>query len=705
MQLGGTMGGLSTNESISNNDRSKDVGAPKTSDAGQTAGYLARLDKDDLIKMIKTMLGGGIAIGFHGKRTAQEISRKVRPRITRRIAELHVGTPEAQSKNLLVEGENLQAMVTLYKYRGQVDLIVTDPPYNTGQYFRYNDKWDTDPNDPDLGNLVRLEDASRHTKWMKAMMPRLQMMKAMLKPQGVIAICIDDNELFHLGMMMDELFGEENRIAVINWQKSYAPKNDSKHVSTATEYVLVYAREKTLAKTGLTPRTDGNNAKYSNPDKDPHGKWRSGDPTRREARDHDKYGFQSPFTGAIHYPGATSWRLPKEKVREALEMWGSEYVEKDINDGRAMALVIKGATIPKAAAATKQNLDHFPVIEMNDTAENKTNLKALKAAENIRDHKVWPLLYFGGKGKGRPNLKRYLSQVQKGMVPLTYWADEEYEEPLVLGTQSWDHEESGHSQSGINELNVIVGKGHQFDTVKPLKLMKKIIQLWCPSNGLVMDPYAGSGTTGHAVLELNQEAGTDRRFILIEQGRPDNGDKYAKTLTHTRLKRAILGLRADKSGRVMKTAKPIGGGFEFRSLTNQIDAKAVLSMRRDELIDVVITSHWEMGRRNSPNLIRVEDPAFSYLVGRNERGEGYFIIWPGDGPVGQLDIETYRTVLEEGKKANLKPPYHVYARYEVYQSKNVFFYKIPDKILAHLGLNENSDRFNEPEEATADGSN
>lgn len=85
-------------------------------------------------------------------------------------------------------------MVTLYKERGQVDLILTDPPYNTGQTFRYNDKWDEDPNDPDLGQVVKLEDGSRHTKWMKAMLPRLHMMHAMLKPSGVIAICIDDND-------------------------------------------------------------------------------------------------------------------------------------------------------------------------------------------------------------------------------------------------------------------------------------------------------------------------------------------------------------------------------------------------------------------------------------------------------------------------------------------------------------------------------
>jgi adenine-specific DNA-methyltransferase len=117
----------------------------------QEADPLERLDREDLIKLVKAMLNNGVALTFHGKRSAMEISRRVRPRVMRREPKLHVGDPEEQSKNLLIEGENLQAMVTLYKYRGEVDLIVTDPPYNTGQQFRYNDKWDEDPNDPDLG--------------------------------------------------------------------------------------------------------------------------------------------------------------------------------------------------------------------------------------------------------------------------------------------------------------------------------------------------------------------------------------------------------------------------------------------------------------------------------------------------------------------------------------------------------------------------
>ena len=121
-------------------------------------------------------------------------------------------------------------------------------------------------------------------------------------------------------------------------------------------------------------------------------------------------------------------------------------------------------------------------------------------------------------------------------------------------------------------------------------------------------------------------------------------------------------------------------------------------MRKDELIDVVITSHWENDRRGGSGLIRIEDGEYKYLVGRNEENEGYFLIWNGEDKIGQLDTESYSIIIKEGKKAGLKQPYHVYARYEIYQSKHVIFYKIPDKILAHLGLNENSDRYNEDEE-------
>ena len=125
---------------------------------------LELLDRDDLMRLVSTLMNGGIVLNFHGKRVAQEIDKKVRPRQTLIRKEFSVGRPEEQARNMIIEGENLQAMVTLYKERGQVDLILTDPPYNTGGQFRYNDKWDSDPNDPDLGQVVAVDElgGARH---------------------------------------------------------------------------------------------------------------------------------------------------------------------------------------------------------------------------------------------------------------------------------------------------------------------------------------------------------------------------------------------------------------------------------------------------------------------------------------------------------------------------------------------------------------
>lgn len=654
---------------------------------------LELMSKEELLDFAKKMVNGGITLSFNGKRTAQVIERKVMPRIIKINKKLSFNVENSMGKNILVDGENLQAMVTLYKYKGQIDLIITDPPYNTGKDFRYNDKWDTDPNDPDLGEVVTIEDGSRHTKWMKFMLPRIQMMRAMLKSNGVLAICIDEREFFHLGMLLNEVFGEENRVGIINWQKSYAPKNDSTHLSSATEYILVYAKNKEQTKTGLLGRTEQMNAKYKNPDNDPEGLWRDDNPVARTKSDKDRYAIQSPFTGALHYPGTGSWRNTKRNMKSFLEAWGSKYVEKDLGEGRPKALVIKGATIPHVPE--DQNLDNNPVVTL-ECEKNEIVTKAEQKAIKIRNTKTMPELYFLRNGYGRPAIKRYLKYVKQGKVPLTFWADEDYDEIFELDCQSWTYEESGHSQTGIKELDYIMGKGHDFQTVKPLKLIEKIIQLWCPSNGIVFDPFAGSGTTGHAVLELNELSGTRRNFILIEKGEDD--DRYAKTLTRERIKRAITGERVNKAGELQILEQSISNGFEYWELDKKVDAKAILEMKRDELIDIIITTHWEDDRRRATSVIDRIDKDYKYLVGHNILNEGFFIIWNGEDSVGELNQKTYMELLEEAKKEGVKFPFHVYARYQVYQTPKVKFYQIPDKVLMHLGLNENSDRYNNQEE-------
>lgn len=635
------------------------------------------MTRDELLDYVLGQHEEGIRITFAGKNAAKRIARKVQPRASRRVASLSVGTEEEQAQNLIVEGENLQALVTLYKHRGQVDLILTDPPYNTGNDFRYNDRWDDDPNDPDLGQLVSEDDGARHTKWMKFMLPRLRVMKDMLKPTGVLAICIDHRELFRLGQMLDEVFGEDNRIGIINWQKSYAPRNDNKHLSTATEYILVYAKDVDVAKTGLLDRTESMDSRYKGQDDDLR-PWASDNPTAGSAATHAGmvYAIQSPFTGQLHYPAeGRCWANEKRFMRGWLEEWGSPYVEKDLGDAKAKALVLKGARITCS--------DGPPIPDPTDPVVKR----ASKRAREVYEARLWPRLYFTDGGEGGPRLKRYLEDIKKGVVATTYWSDEDYEEPFVSGPVSWDHEQSGHTQAGIRELDAIVGKGHGFQTVKPLKLFTKIIQLWCPPGGLVIDPFAGSGTTGHAVLMLNAVAGSKRRFILVEQGRPERGDAYARSLTAERLRRVIDGQWANGH------RTPLGGGFRFCSLQKKVDARALLGMERDEMTDTVIASHFDANRRGGPGLVIMTHEGYDYLVAKNGDEEGFYLVWDGSGEPPVFDENVYDAVVAEALRAGLKPTYHVYARFNFYQADDVRFYQIPDQILLDFGLNVN-DSFN-----------
>ncbi|WP_147942689.1 site-specific DNA-methyltransferase [Microbispora sp. CSR-4] len=639
---------------------------------------LDELTRAELIELIQAQQEAGIRISFPGKSNARKIGRKVRPRVLRELKTYGFGPETERAKNLVVEGDNLQTMATLYKERGQVDLIIADPPYNTGRDFRYNDRWDTDPNDPGLGDIVSAEDGARHSKWMKFMLPRLQMMKSMLKPGGVLAVCIDHRELFRLGQMLDELFFEQNRLAIINWQKSYAPRNDKRHVSTATEYVLVYAKDEARTHTALLPRTAEMNDRYKSPDGDPK-LWKSKDASGSKAIKNQTmvYAIQSPFTGELHYPQpGCCWRTAQRQLLAWIQEWGSEYELKDLDDAaeRAKIIGIEASDVPRVKGLVL-----------------KTSLpEARRAAEEALEAGVWPQLYFGLQGTGRPQLKNYLEDVKQGRIPMTFWAHEDFEPELtVLGTVSWRHEESGHSQTGISELDAVVGPHHGFDTVKPLKLIEKIINLWCPPDGLVLDPFAGSGTTGHAVLYLNSETNASRRFIAIEQGRPERGDSYARSLLSNRLQRAAQGKW--HRGR----EEPLGGGFRFMTLDRKVDATALLGMERGEMTDTVIASHFDSNRRRGPGLTYETPGKYRYLVGRNSENEGFFLIWDGPDQNTNLTEDVYEELVEEAVAAELKPLYHVYARLYLFQTDDVIFYQIPDRILRDFGLDLRGEPFSE----------
>ena len=637
------------------------------------------LSRDELIELLEQGHEGRITIDFKGKANARHLARRVRPRIMRSVKKYSAGSENDQARNLVIEGENLQAMATLYRERGHVDLLLTDPPYNTGNDWRYNDRWEDDPNDPGLGDWVSEDDGARHTKWMRFMWPRLQMMKSMLKPGGVLAICIDQRELFRLGQMLDELFKETNRLAILNWEKSYSPRNDKGHVSTATEYVLIYAKDTDKVKTALLPRTESMDATYTSPDGDRR-LWTSGDLSAGKGKSNQGmvYAIQSPFTGELVYPPpGCCWRLAQRELKAALEGWGVGYRLKRLKDNakRAELLSISADEIKPASA----------LLIDGDVDE------AREAAEAVLEKGPWPRVYFMKGGQGKPRLKRYLEDVKQGKVPTTWWADDDYDAALELGATSWSHEESGHSQTGVKELDAIVGDTHGFDTVKPLKLFSKIVQLWCPADGLVLDPFAGSGTTGHAILQLNAVAGTKRRFMLIEQGRPERGDSYARSLTADRLQRVVTG--DWKTG----AQEPLAGGFRFATLDKKVDAQALLNMEREELADTIIASHFDTDRRRRESLVYLPPDGFDHLVAKNSDNEGFFLIW--NGPNGNTDFteDVYEACVAEAERADLADRYHVYARLYVFQTTNVVFYQIPDRILMDFGLDLRGEPYHETE--------
>jgi adenine-specific DNA-methyltransferase len=186
-------------------------------------------------------------------------------------------------------------------------------------------------------------------------------------------------------------------------------------------------------------------------------------------------------------------------------------------------------------------------------------------------------------------------------------------------------------------------------------------------------------------MELNEEATADRRFILIEQGNTENGDHYAKTLTADRLKRVATGDWA------IGKQKPINSGFNYLQIQKQhVDALAVAALAREEMIDLLTTSYWNSSDKAKSYLTRVYTEG--YLFAKNLRNEGFFLVW-SPGGVSSLTREVYTDIIKQAKELNLEKKYHIYATTAPYAGSNIEFYKIPDKVLEHLGFNATSDAY------------
>ena len=427
-------------------------------------------------------------------------------------AEDETDTSETHSGNMIIHGDNLVALKALLpEYEGRVNCIYIDPPYNTGEEkWVYNDN----VNDPHikkwLGEVVGKEgeDLSRHDKWLCMMYPRLAMLQRLLHPQGAIFVSIDDNEYTNLKAICDEIFGKNCFVANISWQRAYSTRNDKDGIPVETEHLLVYGKEAKWQPKKLE-RTEEMNSKYGNPDNDIN-LWRSDNSFAPNAATHQGmvYAIQHPFTGELIYPVSTNcWRYQQSEMLSIMNGW-CEYELRDLHDEsrRAEVCGISPEDIRKGVLG----------IVLKDDLETSRN-----KAQQVYEKGPWPKYYFTKGGYGGIARKTYLNQVEGRLI-----------------SNLWKQTEVGHTDEAKKELKEIFDGKSPFDTPKPTRLLERILDIATDDDSIVLDSFAGSGTTAHAVLLANQKKHSHKKFILVELM------DYADTTTAYRVKKAITGYKA-----------------------------------------------------------------------------------------------------------------------------------------------------------------
>ena len=433
------------------------------------------------------------------------------------------------SENMIIRGDNLEALKALLpRYEGRIKCIYIDPPYNTGnEGWVYNDN----VNDPKikkwLGEVVGKEgeDLTRHDKWLCMMYPRLKLLQKLLANDGIIFISIDDTECSNLILICNEIFGASNFVANVSWQRTYSPRNDSKGIVSEVEHLVVFSKNPGWQPNKL-PRTEAMDSRYKNPDNDV-APWKSSDAFAPGAATHQGmvYAIQHPFTGKMLYPSnGRCWRYQQSSMLEYMQGW-CNYRLENLHDEKERARVcgIDESAVRKDVLAI--------------VLEEPLEVSAAKA-QKVYNRGRWPGFYFTKGGYGGIARKTYLENVG-GRLP----------------TNLWMYEETGHTDEAKKELISLFGGRSPFDTPKPTRLLDFVLKVAGTSETLMLDSFAGSGTTAHAVLNANKADNGNRHFILIEMM------DYADSITAERVKRVIKGYGEGKNA-----VDGTGGNFSFYDL-------------------------------------------------------------------------------------------------------------------------------------------
>ena len=469
-----------------------------------------------------------------GKKAVLNHHREVPYRLLKCDPKLSVGDPG--SGNLLVQGDNLVVLKALLPYYGgQVKCIYIDPPYNTGnEGWVYNDATNSPEIRAWLGKVVgrEAEDLTRHDKWLCMMYPRIALLREFLQKDGVIFVSIDDTEVQHLRMVMDEVFGSENWVCTLIWKRRQTPDSRNLNgVSADHEYVLCYGRTKGIRFKGR----EKDLTKYSNPDSDPNGPWMSDNLTglaNAIERPNLHYPLRNPLTGKSYPPHPSrGW------------IYGPERMSELVDTGRIL----------------------------------------------------WPK-----SATGRPRLKRYLTDMKSETTGFSTLLDAPAN---VIGTK---------------ELASQLGP-KTFAFPKPSGLVEILIGQVTDSDSIVMDSFAGSGTTALATLRANQTDDGKRRFIIVEM------DKViSENTTRSRIQKVIEGY-VPRDSMEASEVKGLGSGFRFCKLGEPLfdqTGQLCRALSFGELANHVFFTETGVPLTNLPNGKR------SPLIGTHS-GIAFFLLFNG----------------------------------------------------------------------------
>lgn len=453
----------------------------------------------------------------------------------------------AAHRNLIIEGDNFDSLRLLRStHAGKVRVIYIDPPYNTGNKdWVYNDKF------------VGANDRWRHSQWLEFLYQRLLLARDLLTSDGVILVSINDENRARLELLMDEVF-PGRRLGSITWRTRQGSNADQAcFLSVDHEHVLVYGNS-AFAFNGF----DKSYEMYSNTDNDPRGDWRIGDITLGfsfKERPNLYYPLTDPATG-ISYPCSPEsvWRYATEARLKPGQRLQAKSMEEYIRLGQIV--------FPKnPRVETWHSMGEL--LQAIDANEVPRGGKSLLLRRDLPDLEWWV-----GKpvGFGRPQFKRYKADLRNQTQPLSSWVVPSFEEGTYEADESLV---SATNQEGARQVAQIFGD-RAFNYAKPASLIKGLLSQATRPGDIVLDFFAGSGTTGQAVLELNAEDNGQRRFILCsstEATAKEPHKNLCRDVCAERLRRVIAGY-GGKDGYTLAQ----GGEFAYLQLDKLNAADVVL---------------------------------------------------------------------------------------------------------------------------------